>query len=183
MLYRWQARASQQQVICFTVSVSILHNLQDGCPLNRPIVRRCPLTAACPVRIATAIFSWCLPNLSRLSSLFLHGLPIKLAISAAWHDFPGNYWSWYWWTFQTNPWQLTKDMSTIIITQTIYYVLQLSIRMSRQTQLIWFRRVCNNFGYETKQLTDSVFQKLPWNDSRFQNITIPNITIHIYINN
>ena len=63
--------------MCCTVSVSILQNLQDGSPLNRPIICRCPLTGACPVRIATAIFSWCLPNLSRSSALFLHGLPIK----------------------------------------------------------------------------------------------------------
>jgi hypothetical protein len=46
-------------------------------PTNMPIIRRCPLTGACPVRIATAIFSWCLPNLSRSPALFLHGLPIK----------------------------------------------------------------------------------------------------------
>jgi len=63
--------------MCCTVSVSILQNLQDGSPLNRSIIRRCPLIGACPVRIATAIFSWCLPNLSRSSALFLHGLPIK----------------------------------------------------------------------------------------------------------
>jgi hypothetical protein len=77
MLYRWRASVSQQQVICCTVSVSILQSLQVGSPLNRPTVHRCHLTAACPVRIATAIFSWCLPNLSRSSALFLHGLPIK----------------------------------------------------------------------------------------------------------
>ena len=64
MLKRWRASASQQQVICCTVSVSILQNLQNGSPLNRPIIRRCPLTGASPVRIATAIFSWCLPNLT-----------------------------------------------------------------------------------------------------------------------
>ena len=46
-------------------------------PLNRPMVRRHPFTGSCPVRIATTIFSWCLPNLSRSSAIFLHGLPIK----------------------------------------------------------------------------------------------------------
>jgi hypothetical protein len=64
-------------VICCTVSVSILQNLQDGSPLNRPIFCRCPLTGACPVRIETAIFSWFLPNLSRSSAFFLHGLSMK----------------------------------------------------------------------------------------------------------
>ena len=63
--------------MCCTVSVSIPQNLQDGFPLNRPMVHRCPFTGACPVRIATTVFSWCLPNLSRLSALFLHGLPMK----------------------------------------------------------------------------------------------------------
>jgi hypothetical protein len=62
---------------CLAVAGNMLQILQHGSPLNRPIVRRCPLTAARPVRIATAIFSWCLPNLSRSSALFLHGLPIK----------------------------------------------------------------------------------------------------------
>jgi hypothetical protein len=71
----------RQQVICCIVSVSILQNLQDGSPINRPIIRRCPLTGACPVRIPTSIFSWCLPNLSSSSALFLHGLPI---ISLPW---------------------------------------------------------------------------------------------------
>ena len=60
-----------------TVSVSIPQNLQDGCPLNRPMVRGHPFTGGCPVRIATTIFSWCLPNLSKSSALFLHSLPIK----------------------------------------------------------------------------------------------------------
>ena len=63
--------------MCCTVSVSIPQNLQVGSPSNRPIVRRCPFTGACPERIATAVFSWCLPNLSRASALFLHGLPMK----------------------------------------------------------------------------------------------------------
>jgi hypothetical protein len=40
--------------MCCAVSVSILQNLQDGSPLNRPVVHRCPLTGACPVRKATA---------------------------------------------------------------------------------------------------------------------------------
>ena len=69
--------ASQQQIICRTVSVSFLQNLQVGSSSNRPTVYRCPLTAACPVRIAATIFSWCLLSLSRSSALFLHGLPIK----------------------------------------------------------------------------------------------------------
>ena len=63
--------------MCCTVSVSIPQNLQDGSPLNRPMIRRRPFTGACPVRIATTIFSWCLPNLSRSSATFLHGLPMK----------------------------------------------------------------------------------------------------------
>jgi hypothetical protein len=58
-------------VICCTVSIP--QNLQDGSPLYRPIVCRCPLTGACPVRVVTAIFR-CLPNLSRSSVHFLHGL-------------------------------------------------------------------------------------------------------------
>jgi hypothetical protein len=41
--------------MCCTVSVSILQNMQDGSPLNRPIVCRYLLTGPCPVRIATAI--------------------------------------------------------------------------------------------------------------------------------
>jgi hypothetical protein len=41
--------------MCRTVSVSISQNLQDGSPLNRPIIHRCPLTGACPMGIATAI--------------------------------------------------------------------------------------------------------------------------------
>jgi hypothetical protein len=39
-------------------------------------MQRCPLTGACPVRTATTVWSWCLPNLSRPSGLFLHGLPM-----------------------------------------------------------------------------------------------------------
>jgi hypothetical protein len=49
--------ASQQQIICCTVSVSFLQNLQVGSPSNRLTVYRCPLTGACPMRIATTIFS------------------------------------------------------------------------------------------------------------------------------
>jgi hypothetical protein len=41
------------------------------------MIHRHSLTGACPVRNATAIFSWCLLNLSRSSALFLHGLLIK----------------------------------------------------------------------------------------------------------
>jgi hypothetical protein len=63
--------------MCCTVSVSFPQNLQVGSPLNRPIVRRCFLTGACPVRIATTILSWHLLNLSRLSAGFPHGLLIK----------------------------------------------------------------------------------------------------------
>jgi hypothetical protein len=58
-LWRWRANALQRQMICCTVSVSFLQNLQVGSPSNRPIVSRCPLTGACPVRIATTIISWC----------------------------------------------------------------------------------------------------------------------------
>jgi len=76
-LWRWRSNASQQQIICCNISVSNLQILQVGSPSNRPIIYRCPLTGACPVRIATIIFSWCLLNLSRSSALFLHGLPIK----------------------------------------------------------------------------------------------------------
>ena len=64
-------------MMCRTVSVSIPQNLRIGSPSNRPTVNRCPLTGACPVYIAGAIFSRCLPNLSRSSALFLHGLYIN----------------------------------------------------------------------------------------------------------
>jgi hypothetical protein len=77
MLQRWRANTSQQQIICCTVSISILQNLQVGSPLNRPIIYRCLLTGTYPVRIATTIFSWCLLNLSSSSALFLHGLPVN----------------------------------------------------------------------------------------------------------
>jgi hypothetical protein len=63
--------------MCCAVSVSILQNLQDGSSLNKPTVRRCPLTGACPMGNATANFSWCLFSLSRSSALFLHSLLIK----------------------------------------------------------------------------------------------------------
>jgi hypothetical protein len=56
------ADESTQQIIRCTVSVSI----------NRPIIYRCLLTGACAVRIGTTISSWCLLNLSRSSTLFLH---------------------------------------------------------------------------------------------------------------
>jgi hypothetical protein len=76
-LNRRRAVASQRQMMCCTVSASCPQNLQTGSPSNRPIVRRCVLTGACPVRIATTILSWCLLNLSRSSALFLHGPLIK----------------------------------------------------------------------------------------------------------
>jgi hypothetical protein len=60
-----------------TISASFLQNLQVGSPSNRPMVRRCFLTGACPVRIATTILSWRLLNVSRLSARFLHGPLIK----------------------------------------------------------------------------------------------------------
>jgi len=53
-LQRRRANASQQQIICCTVSISFLQNLQVGSPSNRPIVYRCPLTGACPVRITAS---------------------------------------------------------------------------------------------------------------------------------
>jgi hypothetical protein len=64
-LKHWRAIASQQQIMCCTVSASFMQNLQVGSPSNRPMVRRCVLTGACPVRITTTILSWCLLNLSR----------------------------------------------------------------------------------------------------------------------
>ena len=94
-LQLWRANASQQQIICCTVSVSFLHNLQVGSLSNRPIVHRCPLTGACPVRIPTTIFSWCLQSLSMSSALILHGLPVK-SLPCLW---PGKSlqapWCWY----------------------------------------------------------------------------------------
>jgi hypothetical protein len=68
-LRRWQANTSQWQIIRCTVSTSYLQNLQAGSPTNRPMVRRCVLTAACPVRIATTILSGCLLKLSRSAEL------------------------------------------------------------------------------------------------------------------
>jgi hypothetical protein len=56
-LKRRQANASQRQIICCTVSASFLQNLQVGSPSNRPMVRRCFLTGARAVRIATTILS------------------------------------------------------------------------------------------------------------------------------
>jgi hypothetical protein len=56
-LKRWRAKALQRQIICCTVSASFLQNLQVESPSNRPMVRRCVLTGACPVRIATTILS------------------------------------------------------------------------------------------------------------------------------
>ena len=64
-LYRWRANASQQQIIRCPISVSILQDQHDGWPSNRPIIYRCLLTEAFPVRIATTICTWCLLNLSR----------------------------------------------------------------------------------------------------------------------
>jgi hypothetical protein len=63
--------------MCCTVSASFLQHLQVGPPSNSPMVRRCFLTATCPVRIATTILSWRLLNLSRLSARFLHDPLIK----------------------------------------------------------------------------------------------------------
>jgi hypothetical protein len=87
MLWRWRANASQQQITSCTVSVSYLQNLQVGSPSNRPIIYRCHLREACPVKIATTVFSWCLLNLSRPSAVFLHSLPIK-SLAILW---PGKY--------------------------------------------------------------------------------------------
>jgi hypothetical protein len=56
-LNRRRAIASQRQMIRCTVSASCPQNLQTGSPSNRPIVRGCILTGACPVRIATTILS------------------------------------------------------------------------------------------------------------------------------
>jgi hypothetical protein len=53
-LQRCRANTSRQQIVWCTVSVSILQNLQVGSPSNRPVICRCLLTAACPVRTATA---------------------------------------------------------------------------------------------------------------------------------
>ena len=59
----WRANALQQQIIFCAVSISFLHNLQVGFPSNRLVVYRCPLTGACPVRITTIIYSWCMGRL------------------------------------------------------------------------------------------------------------------------
>jgi hypothetical protein len=56
-LKRRQANSSQRQIMCCTVSASCLQNLQVGSPSNRPMVHRCILTGACPVRISTTILS------------------------------------------------------------------------------------------------------------------------------
>jgi hypothetical protein len=75
-LLRWQAKASHQQIIWCDISVYILQNLQFGLQSNRPIIFRCFLTGAWPVRDATAVPSSVL-NLSRPSVLFVHGLLIQ----------------------------------------------------------------------------------------------------------
>jgi hypothetical protein len=94
-LKRQQAIPLQWQIICCTVLTSCLQNLQAGSPLNRPMVCRCVLTGACPVRIATTILSWCLLNLSRSSALFLHG-PLIKSLPCLW---PGRsfqvQWCWF----------------------------------------------------------------------------------------
>jgi hypothetical protein len=94
-LKRWQANTSQWQIMCCTVSASCLQNLQAGPPLNRPMMHRCVLTGACPVRIATTVLSWCLLNLSGSSVLFLHSPPIK-SLPYLW---PGKFfqarWCWF----------------------------------------------------------------------------------------
>jgi hypothetical protein len=72
-----RAMTSQPQIICCTVSASWMQNLQIGSFLNRSMVRRCVLTGACPVRIATTVLSWCLLSLSRSLAFFLHGLLMK----------------------------------------------------------------------------------------------------------
>jgi hypothetical protein len=76
-LYRWRPKASQQQIMCCTVSVSFPQNLLVESLSNRPIICRCFLTGACPVRIANTILSRRLLSLSRLSARFLHGPLIK----------------------------------------------------------------------------------------------------------
>ena len=57
--------------------VSDLQNLQVRSPSKRPIIFRCFLTGAWPVKNATTNLSWCLLSLSRPSALFLHGPLIK----------------------------------------------------------------------------------------------------------
>jgi hypothetical protein len=96
----WWVNASQQQIMCCTLSAS-LQDLQVGSPSNRPMVRRCVLTGACLVRIATTILSWCLLRLSRSAALFLRSplikslpclwvgkLPLLLDVSSDCHALP-----------------------------------------------------------------------------------------------
>jgi hypothetical protein len=47
-----QRLAAADRLICCTVSASFLQNLQVGSLSNGPIIYRCPLTRACPVKIA-----------------------------------------------------------------------------------------------------------------------------------
>jgi hypothetical protein len=74
---RWRNSASQHQIICYAVSVSIMNILQVGSQSNRHIVYRCHLTGACTVKIAAVSLRWCLRKLIISSALFLHGLPMK----------------------------------------------------------------------------------------------------------
>jgi hypothetical protein len=55
--------------MCCTVSVSFMQNLQVGAPSDRPKVYRCPLTGACPVKMANVSLKRYLLNLSRSSAL------------------------------------------------------------------------------------------------------------------
>jgi hypothetical protein len=78
-LKHWWANALQQQIMCCAVSSSSSQNLQ---------VCRCVLTGACPVRIATTIFSWCLLNLTfrNLASCML-GRPHRYPPNTAFYIF------------------------------------------------------------------------------------------------
>jgi hypothetical protein len=84
-------RFARQMMSC-NISASCPQNLQTGSPSNRPIVRRCVLTGAWSVRIATTTLSWCLINFRSFSALFLRGPLIK-----SWSCLcPGTSLQWRW---------------------------------------------------------------------------------------
>jgi hypothetical protein len=61
----------RSNIICCTVSVSFLQNLQVASKSNSPIIYRCSLTGACPVKIAT--FSAALQRVSWFAARFSRG--------------------------------------------------------------------------------------------------------------
>jgi hypothetical protein len=96
---------------CLAAAGNMLHCFSlfpaESAGRNRSMIHRCPLTRVCPVRIATSILSWCLPNLSRSWALFLHG-PLIKSLPYLW---PGKSLQalWCWFAYLTTPIPLKRS--------------------------------------------------------------------------